>query len=124
MIKISISSVNKKIILTMISLSFISLGIGSFFVNNFYSYFLGLFAGTVFSILKLLLLEKTLQKSINMPPKKAVNYVNLHYSLRYFLTAIFLFICIKRQDISIIGSVIGLIIIRPAIYVVKFVFKN
>lgn len=124
MIKLRISSTNKQIIFTMISLSFISLGIGSFFVNNFYPYFIGLFAGTSFSILKLLLLEYTLQKSINMDPKKAINYVNLHYSLRYFLTAIFLFVCIKREDVSIIASVIGLIIIRPAIYFVKFIFKN
>lgn len=114
---------HRQIILIMIYLSLICLGIGFFFVNNFYSYFLGIFAGTLFSIIKLFLLTRTLQKSINMNPRKAISYVNLHYCIRFFLTAIFLTACIKRGDISLFGAIIGLIIIRPAIYAAKFIFK-
>lgn len=124
MINFSISQANKQIIMIMIAIAFIALGIGSFLVSNFLTYFLGIFAGTGFSILKLLLLEITLKKSLNMEPKKATNYVNLHYSFRYLLTGIFLFIAIKREDISTLGTVIGLLSLRPAIYIVNFMPKK
>lgn len=119
-----VSNTNKHIILTIISLSLIIFGVGCFFAKDVKTYFLGLFLGTLFSILKIILLEKTLEKSINMNPEKAVNYTRLHYSLRYLLTGAVLIIAAKNPNLSLIGVILGILILRPALFIISFKIKK
>lgn len=119
-----ISNTTKQIIFMMLALSLIFFGIGSLFTENILAFFLGFLLGTGFSILKLILLEKTIDKAMEMPQEKAVSYTRLHYTLRYILTGAVLLIASLREDISLIAVIIGLIILRPAIYLVALKEKR
>lgn len=118
-----ISDTSKQIIVTTIALFFIVFGIATFVVSNVKSFLIGLTFGTVFSILKLILLEKTLSKAMDMTGSKAINYTRIHYTLRYFLTFIVLLIAVFR-DFHIIGVIIGVLLTIPAIYIVNFKNKK
>ena len=111
-----ISDTSKQIIVTTIALFCIIFGIATFIVSDVKSFLIGLAFGTIFSILKLILLEKTLNKAMDMTGAKAVNYTRIHYTLRYFLTFIVLLIAVFR-DFNIIGVIIGILLTVPAIYI-------
>ena len=114
-----ISDTSKQIIVTTIALFCIIFGIATFIVSDVKSFLIGL----AFSILKLILLEKTLNKAMDMTGAKAVNYTRIHYTLRYFLTFIVLLIAVFR-DFNIIGVIIGILLTVPAIYIVNFKNKK
>lgn len=118
-----ISSTSKQIIITTLALFFIVIGVSTFFVKDIKSFLIGLVFGTMFSILKLILLEKTLNKALDMSEQKAINYTRLHYTLRYFLTFI-VFLAAVYKGLNIIGVMIGVILTVPAVYIVNLKIKK
>lgn len=122
---IKISKTTSQIIVMMIALSLLCLGISVFFVKDIIMFLIGLLFGSIFSILKIILLEKTLNKAIDMEKSKAINYTRFNYVLRYFLTFLVLIIAVYRRDImDLFGVIIGLILTRPAIYFVNLINKK
>lgn len=119
----NLSNISKQIIMTTIALSFIAFGIGAFMSKNITNFGIGLLFGTIFSILKLILLEKTLDKAVGMTSAKAVNYTRIHYTLRYFLTFLVLLVAVYKK-FDIIAVIVGIILPVPAIYIVNFKNKN
>jgi len=78
----------------------------------------GLLAGTVLSVLKVVLLEKSLVKSMDMDGKIATNYSNVQMVARYFLTIIVLFLAaFFRNVIGLFGTVAGILALQPAAYI-------
>lgn len=118
-----LSDTLKQIILTTIALFFIVAGFGAFISKDIKSFLIGLLFGTIFSILKMILLEKTLNKAMDMTGQKAINYTRLHYTLRYFLTFVVLLVAVYR-DFNLYGVVIGIILTIPSVYIVNFKNKN
>ena len=118
-----ISSTSKQIIITTIALFFIVTGISTFFVKDIKHFLIGLVFGTIFSILKLILLEKTLNKALDMSGQKAINYTRIHYTLRYFLTFIVLLSAVYK-GFNIFGVIIGVVLTIPAIYIVNLKIKK
>lgn len=108
----------------MTAISLIALGIGSMFTHDLLGYSKGILFGTVFAILKVILLERTINKSVDMPIENAQNYTRLHYMLRYFLTGIVLTISALEPSISFIGVIISLVTLRPAVYIVNTMYKD
>lgn len=106
-------------IVVMAALSFIFFGAGLFFVDDVFAYAKGIIFGTLFAVLKLVLLERTLSKSVDMPKGNAQNYARLHYTLRYFLTIVVLAVAAIEPSISLLGVVLSLITMRPAAYIVS-----
>ena len=120
-----ISNTCKQLIIIMISLSFICLGIGLFLTKNIKGLFLGYLLGTIFSVLKLILLEKTLERAVSMDRNKAIGYTRLHYCFRYFLTIIVIVVAgLSKGDISLVGVLVSLILLRPAIFIVRLKDKE
>lgn len=120
-----ISNTCKQLIIIMVSLSFICLGIGLFITKNVKGLFLGYLLGTIFSSLKLILLEKTLERAVAMPKEKSVSYTRLHYCFRYFLTIIVIVVAgISKGEISLVGVLVSLILLRPAIFIVRLKDKQ
>lgn len=116
-----ISNTCKNVIIIIIALSLILVGIASFFIKELAPFIKGIILGSGFSILKIILIEKTIDKAIDMPKEKAVSYSRFHYTLRYFLTAFVLIIALLRKnDISFVAVAFGLIILRPALYISNF----
>ncbi len=119
----NISNTSKQIIVTTIALFFIIFGIATFIVDDAKSFLIGITFGTIFSILRLILLEKTLNKAMDMTSQKAINFTRIHYTLRYFLTFAVLLIAAYR-DFNILGVVIGIILPVPSIYIVNLKNKS
>lgn len=118
---IKISEISKKIMLIMTAICLTALGIGAMIIdmNNISHYIWGLLFGLVFSIFKLLLLEKTLNKSVDMTAGNAENYARLHYMMRYFLTGAVLVISALIDIHTMIGVIIAVFSLRPAIFIVN-----
>lgn len=119
----NISHTSKQIIINTVALFFITLGISTFIVNDIKSFLIGITFGTIFSILRLILLEKTLNKAMDMTGQKAINYTRIHYTLRYFLTFAVLLIAAYR-NFNILGVIIGIVLPVPSIYIVNFKNKS
>ncbi len=72
----------------------------------------GVIFGTLIGILNFLELEKTLIRAAKMTPNKAQSYATRKYFLRYGITGIVLLVSIKVNHISVVGTVIGLLLLK------------
>jgi len=115
----TISDTAKNLIITMAAISLLCLGIGLMFFENKYAYAKGILFGTIISILKLLLLERTLNKTVDMDKNNASNFARAHYMIRYFITIVVLAVAAKVDSIDLIGVIIGLFVLRPAVFIVN-----
>lgn len=77
----------------------------------------GLAFGSLFGMLNFKLLAVTLEKSVHKRPDKAQKYVMSQYCIRYILTAIVLFIGFKADYMEIIAVIIGILVIKMAVFV-------
>ncbi len=111
------SDVSKQTVKIMLILELIALVAGVFFIKNPVYYAAGIIAGTAVSAARFLLLERTLNKSVDMAPADAQNYVRLHYGLRMAAIVVIAFIAAKVKFIDIWGFVIGLLPVQPAVYI-------
>ena len=122
-IKINISDTSKKIIINMIIIFFVALT-AIFFIKFIWSYIIGLFIGTFISIARLILLDRAINKSLDMPKETAQKYIYAQYMLRYILTGLVLFLVITNKNInkniSAVGFIIGLLSLQIATYMTGF----
>ncbi len=123
---IRLSDTGKRLVKVMLALDLVCFGIGIiitslWFPDETLKYTYGIIFGCVFSVLKLLLLERTLNKSVDLSGgrAKAQNYVRLHYMLRYFLTGAVLVVAATRGISALIGVFVCLVTLRPAIHIVN-----
>lgn len=86
--------------------------------------FLGLIFGTIIAILNIILLAKSIEKSVTMPANKAQIYTTSTYLLRMLIVAIVLIVSVKASHLSVIGVVIGLISPKFVILVKPFVMNK
>lgn len=113
-----------KLIKIIAILGVIAFGVGAFFVNNILYYAFGIGLGTVISIARMILLERALNKSVDMSPVDAQNYVRLQYSMRMFGVIAVALIAIKVQQIDIVGFVIGILLVQPSVYIMGLFEKK
>jgi len=109
----------KKMLLCIAGLTVLALAAGlAAGVDTPLKYTLGLLLGAGMSAGKALLLERVLDKSLDMEKKAAENYTRLMFLGRYFLTAILL--VIAAVFLSLWGAVIGLVTLQISAYLVRF----
>lgn len=102
---------------------------GFFIFKPWVPFLKGLIFGTIIAILNFRLLALTTEKAVKMPPHKAQVYAGTRYAIRYLINAIVLIISLKADYINALGTIIGLISIKPVVLKVglfndaKF-FKN
>lgn len=117
---LNFSKTCKRLVLMDLALSLVVYGLiisfKSFFQINFVYFTIGMLFGMIFTILKVLLLDRTLNKAIDMPEENAVNYTRLHYTLRYFLTGVVIVVAALNPKVSLLGVVLALLVLRPAAY--------
>jgi hypothetical protein len=73
---------------------------------------IGVIFGTLIGILNFLELEKTLIKAAKMNPNQAQSYATRKYFLRYGISGVVLLISIKASYISVVGTIIGLLLLK------------
>lgn len=114
----------KRLILQMLGISILIGIIGLFFVNEPLIWIKGLAFGTIFSILRLRLMDLTIKKAIKMSALKAKRYTTSQYFIRYVLTAVILFVAAVEPSISLLGTIIGLFTIKASVYLTLITDKK
>lgn len=88
-------------------------------------YALGLLLGCLLSAAKVILLEKSIGRSVDMEGKTARGYASLMAALRYLLTiAVLLLVFFFRDVFGLFGAIIGLLSLQAAAYITGHIVKN
>ena len=111
------SDISKQTVKIMLILEAIALGIGVFFISKPLYYAFGIILGTALSAARFLLLEKALNKSVDMAPADAQNYIRLQYFLRMAVITVVAIIAAKVKYIDLLGFIIGLLPVAPAVHI-------
>jgi hypothetical protein len=90
--------------------------VGSFFAENAFSFIKGVFFGTIFSVLKLRLMEISIRKSVQMEISRAQKYAASNYIVRYILTGVVLTVAALEPTISLLGTVFGILTMKAAVF--------
>ena len=88
-------------------------------------YSVGIAVGCFHSVIKIILLEKTINKTLEMDKETASGIVKLHFFGRYFLTILILVVvAVFRDKSSLIGTIVGILSLQIAAYVTNIVLKK
>ncbi len=125
----SVKSLEKKIIGVLAVTVLVIIGLSFALMNEPLPFILGVIFGSAVSALHFLALGVTLKRAVNMPPGKAQGYTTRNYFIRYIITAIVVYVSIVAPYIHILGTVVGLSLIKIIIYATnlfndKSYFKN
>lgn len=113
----AIKTLQKKFFIQLgILLIFISV-VSFFLMDEPLNFVIGLAFGAATSILNFLELSNTLKRAVLMVPAKAQSFVAMKYFIRYAVTAIVLFISIVAPYINVLGTIVGLILLKGIILV-------
>lgn len=121
-----ISDLAKQMITTILIISLVCVLISIIYYRSFgfLPFLFGAVLGCVVSIAKVFILERAVDKALNMEQKAAGAYVSLQHLLRLFLSGIVLFIGAVVPQISIWGVAAGILSFQAAVYRIKFTSKN
>ena len=108
----------------MILFSLIMEIVGILVIDDKIGYTVGLLFGLIFSILKLMLMQNSIKKSLTMPEGKAQKYANVQYMIRYVLTGVVLVVAALESSINLLGVFLGLLSMKVAAYMQLFVAKR
>lgn len=121
-----ISALAKRMIFTILIVSTVCILASIIYYRSldFFPFLLGVILGSALSIVKVFLLERAIDKALNMERKQAGKYVSLQYMLRLLLTALVLFIGAVVPQISLWGVVAGVFAFQISVYNIKFTTKG
>lgn len=105
---------------SMIGFSLLIYAIGIFLEQSLMPWTLGILLGLVIAILKLKLMEKSLNVAVTLPEEKAKAYTQRHYMLRYLLTGVVLFVAAIMPHINLLGVFFGLLSMKIGAYVALY----
>jgi hypothetical protein len=90
------------------------------------AYSIGLVTGTLLSVAKVILMEKTLNRAADMGEfKSARNYGALQITLRNVLTlGFFLAVFFFREVFGLFGAIIGVLSLQAAAYITGFILRK
>jgi hypothetical protein len=89
--------------------------VGIFFVRPYLPFLTGIFFGTAVSLLNFRLLYLTIERAVKMYPERARRFTVSRYLIRYVLTAVVILVSINSPDINVLGTIIGLLMIKLVI---------
>lgn len=117
-----ISDLAKRMILTILIIALICVVVSAIYYRSleFIPFLLGTLLGTAVSIIKVFLLERTVNKALEMEKKKAGAYVSVHHLLRLLLSGAALLAGALVPQVSLWGVVAGVFAYQIAVYGVRF----
>ncbi len=119
-----IENTSKKVLPVITALAVVCLVIGLFVVSHRLAFVKGLAFGTIFSLLKWMLMERAIRKSMDLPPEKVVVYIQFRYLIRYMLTGVVLAVAAMQPSINLYATIIGILLPMPAVYIAKAIYKD
>jgi len=88
-------------------------------------YVIGLLTGGLLSMFKVILLERSLNRSVEMGAKSAQGYVGLQAILRYLLTiAVFLLVVFFPVAFGLFGTILGVLSLQLSAYITGFMMRK
>ncbi len=84
---------------------------------TFKVYFFGLLFGIVFSMIKIMLIRYSLQKTLVKSQNKAQLMTMGHFLFRYFLTGFVLYISIVNDNLDFFAAMLGVLALQPASHI-------
>jgi uncharacterized Tic20 family protein len=114
----------KKLSTVIAVLGLIALVVGLFFAGNKIYWIVGIVLGTVASLIKVYMLERTLDKAVDMDPKNANNYTRANYTMRLVVSVVIVVLACIVEQINVVGVLIGLLLVQPAAYITNFITAN
>ena len=100
-------------VIVAIGISFL----GVIFISNFKPFIFGIIFGSLLGILNFYDLYLTLTKASTMNSGHASNYALFKYVVRYVFMGIALLVSIKATYINVIGTIIGLVLIKIVVLI-------
>ena len=117
-------------LMAVIAICFVLLAIGQIIIHFVYPfenallYASGMTLGCVHSLIKVVLLEKSISRTIDMDNKGAENIARLHYFGRFALTAaVFACVFLFPGLFGLFGTIIGVVSLQLAAYITNFILK-
>lgn len=114
----NLESVTKKVIIVSFAIALLALGIGMFFVDDYLAYAKGIAFGSTAAILKMILIEKSTKKMLDMDKSGGAFFYALSFFLRLFMTGAVLVTSALADKINLWGAIIGLLVLQPSAYIV------
>ena len=120
------SNLAKRMIFTILIIALVCVLASMIYYRSleFLPFFFGVFLGSIASIAKVFLLERAVDKALDMEKKQAGNYVSIQHLLRLFLSGAVLVLGALVPQISLWGVAAGIFAFQLAIYNVKFTSKS
>jgi len=100
------------IIRKVIIVDFFVIALFLLFSKDYMPLVMGVVFGTAIGLLNFMQLGNTLERAVKMPPTKASSFTTAKYFIRYLIVAIVLFVSVKSPQVNILGTVIGLVLIK------------
>ncbi|NLZ96010.1 MAG: hypothetical protein GX921_09340 [Bacteroidales bacterium] len=121
-----LSDLAKRMIITILIIVSVCVLVSVIYYRSldFLPFLFGAILGTAVSIVKVFLLERAVDKALDMEQKQAGNYVSIQHLLRLLLSGVVLALGAIVPHISLWGVVAGIFAFQIAIYNVKFTVKS
>lgn len=88
-----------------------------FFLEDPKAFALGLIFGSAISALNFLELSNTLKRAVQMQPPAAQRFAAFKYFIRYLVTGVAVYVAIRAPYINVLGTIVGLVLIKVIILV-------
>ncbi|WP_027338767.1 ATP synthase subunit I [Halonatronum saccharophilum] len=79
----------------------------------------GIFIGSLIGVINFHLLSLSLQKAVKLEPTKAGFYAFIQYIIRYILWFLVFYIALKRPDVNILTTIVGMLSVKVVILVIN-----
>ncbi len=119
---LNLSVTSKKMIYILLSLGLIAFGLSFAFISKAFA--IGIAFGVFVSVARVYLLEDSANKALDRAPNSAKGYMILHYVLRFVFIGFALYISAKSDQIDVIGTFIGIVLLQPSAYLTAFFLKD
>ncbi len=91
---------------------------------EFLPFFFGVLLGAITSIIKILLIQRTVDRAISMEKKQAKKHVGVQQLFRFLLSALVLIIGALVPQVSLWGVVVGIVAFHPSVYIANYKMKK
>ncbi|MEA4969986.1 MAG: ATP synthase subunit I [Candidatus Pelethousia sp.] len=121
-----LADLSKKMIVTICILASIFMAASVLYYRSLscLPFMLGVLLGALASVAKVFLLERAVNRAVNMEKEAAAGYITLQHMLRLFLTGAVLVLAALVPAVNLWGAAAGILTYQVAVYLIKFTVKS
>ena len=116
----ALKQTQKRIMTWLLIVDAIIIGVSFIAIKDPKPFILGVIFGSAISGLNFMELSNTLSRAVQMQSDKAQSFTVIKYFIRYIVTAIVLYVSIVAPYINVLGTILGLVIIKIIILMGNF----